>query len=104
MYKKIGKCPLCGCDVVDYPRSYGCTNWKKKSNGTPGCPTTIWKNYYGYVLTEEDAQRLLGGAIIGPYQFTTKEGKAFKAKLKLMGGELNPIFEDDDDVDEDLIQ
>ena len=40
--KVLGKCPLCGGDVVETPKAYGCSNWKSN-----GCKFAIWKNSFG---------------------------------------------------------
>lgn len=93
VYKFVGKCPLCGSDVLDYPKSYGCSNWKKRDNGEGGCKLTLWKDIYGKQITEDEAQRLLGGAILGPYKFYNKDGTEFMAKIHLQGSELKLIFE-----------
>lgn len=34
----LGKCPSCGGQVIELPKSFGCSNWKN------GCKYTIWKN------------------------------------------------------------
>lgn len=36
--KSLGKCPLCGHDVVEGKKAFGCSNWKE------GCRFVIWKN------------------------------------------------------------
>lgn len=37
--KVIGKCPKCGKNVVEYPKSYGC------ESGKDGCGFVIWKKF-----------------------------------------------------------
>lgn len=97
MYKFVGKCPLCGSNVLDYPKSYGCSNWK----GENGCKLTLWKDIYGKQITEDEAQRLLGGAILGPYTFYNKDGVEFMGKLYLKGNELDIMYEPSvEDVEE----
>lgn len=92
MYKFVGKCPVCGSDVLNYPKAYGCSNWKD-SDGKGGCKLTLWKDIYGKQITEDEAQRLLGGAILGPYKFYNKDGAEFMGKLHLKGNELEIKFE-----------
>jgi len=94
-YKIIGKCPMCGGAVYDYPRSYGCGNWKS------GCTFTMWKDMYGLQIGKEDALKLLNSEILGPYEFETKEGTKFLAKIHLVGDSLRLLFDGDEgDLDE----
>lgn len=100
MYEVVGKCPLCGGNVYNYPRAYGCGNWKREDGG---CKFTIWKNMYGKILSEEDARTLIDGEIIGPYDFQTKESAEFRARLYMSGPEPKLKFDinPDDFKDED---
>ncbi|MFC5557738.1 DNA topoisomerase [Ureibacillus thermophilus] len=36
-FESLGKCPICGHDVIEGKRGFGCSNWKK------GCKFVIWK-------------------------------------------------------------
>ncbi|MCD8099893.1 MAG: DNA topoisomerase 3, partial [Oscillospiraceae bacterium] len=54
--KSLGKCPVCGADVVERPKSYACSNRQ--------CNFALWKNnrYFeaiGKKMTESVAKRLL---------------------------------------------
>lgn len=37
--QSLGKCPICGANVVETQKGFGCSNWKTK-----GCKFTIWKD------------------------------------------------------------
>lgn len=55
----VGKCPLCGGDVVDVGKGYICKNRKKDDPNA--CRFWVTKNIAGYDLTEKDIQDLLAG-------------------------------------------
>ena len=50
----IGKCPICGGDVVERERAYSCSNWFNT-----GCPLTIWKEFFTVKITPEIAKQIL---------------------------------------------
>lgn len=87
--KVIGKCPLCGGDVVDYSKSYSCSNWKEK-----GCKFVIWKNICGKKVSESNAVKLLNEGRTDTIKgFRSKKtGKQFDARLKL-DGECKVVFD-----------
>ena len=83
----LGRCPLCGSDVVDQPKSYGCSGWKQ------GCKFAIWKTIAGKKISLRTAQALLKrgqSPLIRGFQ--SKAGNAFEARLKLDGGEVRFDF------------
>jgi DNA topoisomerase-3 len=51
----IAPCPMPGCEgeIVEYPKSYGCTSYHGKDD--PGCGYTLWKQHAGKTLTREEA-------------------------------------------------
>ncbi len=51
----LAPCPSEGCDgeIVEYPKSYGCTSYHGKDD--PGCGYTLWKQHNGRTLTREEA-------------------------------------------------
>jgi len=54
----LGKCPLCGGDVLENSKSFYCTKWRE------GCKFTIWKNQlnlYEHSLTSADISAVLDG-------------------------------------------
>jgi DNA topoisomerase-3 len=84
----LGECPLCGSDVVQQEKSYGCSGWKQ------GCRFTIWKTIAGKAITVGTAQALLRrGRSPILRGFTSKAGRPFEARLKLEGGEVRFDFD-----------
>ncbi len=78
--KIIGECPLCKGSVLDFPKSFGCKNWKE------GCKFTIWKVVAGRKISSSEAQKIIkfgkGDLLDG---FKSKDGKKFKARLVFNG-------------------
>lgn len=76
--ESLGKCPLCSRDVIEYPKSYGCTGYKE------GCKFAIWKEMAGKKITLAQAKTLLAkrktGTIKG-FKSKSKEGNKFDAAL-----------------------
>ncbi len=73
----IGKCPLCGNDVIKNRYAYGCKNYtecKFKIN-TRICNRTISKSNAELLLKNGETSKIEG--------FVSKNGKSFDAKLKL---------------------
>ena len=73
----IGKCPLCGNDVIKNRYAYGCKNYtecKFKIN-TRICNRTIPKSNAELLLKNGETSKIEG--------FVSKNGKSFDAKLKL---------------------
>jgi DNA topoisomerase-3 len=74
----IGKCPLCGREVVEYPKSYGCSGYKE------GCKFAVWKEIAGKKITAKQARDLLAQGKTGVIKgFKSKAGKSFEAALVL---------------------
>ncbi len=85
---KLGKCPLCGSEVVEQARSFGCTGWKN------GCKFAIWKTIAGKSIGVRSARELLRdgrSAVLRGFQ--SKTGRRFDARLKLDAGEVRFDFE-----------
>ena len=77
MKEIIGKCPLCGGNVFENPKSYGCGNWKEKN-----CKFTIWKHdCHGHDFTVDEVKDLLQGGEIGPFNLKSKSGKNYTASM-----------------------
>ena len=83
----IGKCPVCGGDVIERDRFYLCKNYKDK------CNTLIGKEISGSKISKEDAIKLLNGETLDKREFTWKSGKSGFAKLHLKDGKTEFIFE-----------
>ncbi|MFB5191311.1 type IA DNA topoisomerase [Alicyclobacillus fastidiosus] len=74
----IGTCPLCGGEIVETQKSYGCANWKQT-----GCKFGIWKQLSGHKLTKAQIKDLLQKRRTRLLKFTNKAGKSFEARLIL---------------------
>jgi DNA topoisomerase III len=84
----LGPCPLCGSEVVEQERSYGCSGWRA------GCKFAIWKTVAGKKLSARTARALLReGRSPLLKGFKSKAGKRFDARLKLEGGAVRFDFE-----------
>ncbi len=73
----IGKCPLCGSDVIKNRYAYGCKNYKE-------CKFKINTLICGRIISKSNAELLLKEGLTSKIEgFTSKSGKSFDAKLKL---------------------
>lgn len=73
----IGKCPLCGSEVMKNRYAYGCRNYKE-------CKFKINASICGRPISKSNAELLLKNGITSKIEgFTSKTGKNFAAKLKL---------------------
>ena len=73
----IGKCPLCGSDVIKNRYAYGCKNYKE-------CKFKINTLICNRAISKSNAEKLLKDGITSKIEgFTSKNGKTFDAKLKL---------------------
>lgn len=87
--KPLGKCPLCQSDVLEQPKSFGCSGWRE------GCKFTIWKTIAAKRITAATAKTLLKNGETSLLKgFKSKAGKPFDAKLKLENGEVKFVFEE----------
>ncbi|WP_373499969.1 DNA topoisomerase 3 [Desulfococcus sp.] len=78
----IGKCPQCGGNVIENPKSYGCDNWREADGG---CRFVIWKETARKGITPQMAAELIQKGSLGPLDnFMSKKGKPFTATLKLV--------------------
>ncbi len=85
-----GKCPLCGGDVVEREKGYGCARWKREDGG---CLFTIWKTMYGRDVSEETVRELLAtGQTAKPLDFVSRAGKPYSAFLILEDGQVQLRF------------
>lgn len=73
----IGKCPLCGNDVMKNRYNYGCSNYKE-------CKFKINTLICGRIISKKNAELLLSKGTTAVIEgFISKNGKNFDAKLKL---------------------
>ncbi|GAB6156821.1 type IA DNA topoisomerase [Desulfotomaculum varum] len=88
--KALGNCPVCGRDVVETTKGYGCSGYKD------GCKFTIWKEIAGKKITPKQAGDLLSKGKTGIIKgFKGKSGKSFDAILVIReGGKIEFSFPD----------
>lgn len=84
----LGRCPLCGKDVIEGKKGYGCAGWKE------GCKFIIWKEIAGKKITVSQAKELLQKGRTGVIKgFKSRAGKDFEAALVLgEGGKIEFEF------------
>lgn len=75
--KPVGECPDCGGEVKETEKYFLCENYKEK------CKTLIPKRLHGTKITKTDARKLLKGESVGPKEFTWRNNKKGKAKIRL---------------------
>lgn len=86
--ESIGTCPVCTGDVVVGKKGYGCANWRS------GCKFVIWKQIARKEISKELAIEILEKKETAELEgFTSKAGKPFAAKLKVINGEVKLWFQ-----------
>jgi DNA topoisomerase-3 len=76
----VGKCPVCGKDVVKGRYGYGCMGYKE------GCKFRVGSFICKRVISLSNARLLLETGKTAEIQgFVSKNGKSFNARLKLEG-------------------
>lgn len=83
--KSVGKCPICGADVMTGNKNYKCSN--------QDCKFIIWEEVAGKKLTEAQVKKLLQGQTDVIKGFKSKTGKSFDARLKIEDGKIIFVFE-----------
>ena len=82
--KVIGKCPVCGGDIIESEQSFRCANRKKDD------PNSCWvwmpKTIGGYKLTTEDVTGILAGNKVGPRTVRVKTGEEKEVQIFLQTG------------------
>ncbi|WP_366160212.1 DNA topoisomerase III [Bacillus infantis] len=85
---KVGKCKLCGGDVVDKGTFYGCANYKASD-----CRFTISKKVLGKTISQANVRKLLKDGQTDLIKGFKKGEKEFQARLEWGEGRLNFVFE-----------
>ena len=71
----IGKCPICGKDIIENNKSYYCEDWQN-------CGFSIWKQICGKKINNTIIRELLEkGQTKEIKGFKSKQGKTFSASL-----------------------
>lgn len=95
----IGKCPRCGCDIIETDKAFSCSGWKNE----PSCKFAIWKNNKFLAasnkkLTATKVKKLLSDGFYIEKGLTSKSGKKYDAKIILEDTgtfvNLKPEFDD----------
>lgn len=85
--ESLGKCLLCNREVVEFPKSYGCTGYKE------GCKFAIWKEIAGKKISQAQARTLLKNGVTSVLKgFKSKDKKPFEAQL-VINKEGKVVFE-----------
>ncbi len=84
MKNTVGKCPLCGADVVEQNRSFSCI---RGTDSGKGCSFRLWKIVCGKRVNSRTAKKLLESGETSLLRgFRSKAGRAFSARLVLKHG------------------
>lgn len=84
----LGKCPLCGKDVIEGNKGYGCSGYKE------GCKFVIWNKIAGKKLSLVQAKTLLEKGKTSIIKgFKSKKGNKFDAVLQLKDGKVEFLFD-----------
>ena len=89
--ESVGICPLCGGEVKENAKAFGCSNWKS------GCKYTIWKDdkyiaALGKEVTRPMVELLLKNGKVGFKNLKSKKGTTFAAYLKYVRNEETGRF------------
>lgn len=83
----LGKCPICGKDVIEGNKGYSCSGYKE------GCKFIIWKEIAGKKVTPLQAKALLEKGKTNVIKgFKSKKGNKFDAVLQLKDGKVEFMF------------
>ncbi len=79
--ESLGKCPVCGNDIIESDKAFGCTNWRN------GCKYTIWKDdkfiaSIGKKVSKEMVQLLLKNGKVGFRNIKSKKGTVYAAYFR----------------------
>ncbi|MCD8390518.1 MAG: DNA topoisomerase [Firmicutes bacterium] len=82
-YEILGTCPLCGGNIIESPKAFGCANWREPIC----CKFTIWKEpggmFKNVTITKASAKKLIEGKQIKMKKLVKKDGTTFDAEMKL---------------------
>jgi DNA topoisomerase-3 len=79
----LGACPVCGSDIVESEKAYGCLNWKN------GCKFVVWRKMSDRSIPKDMVRTLLKEGVTPFIQkFKNRAGKRFDARLKVEDGKV----------------
>lgn len=77
MIDSIGNCPLCGKQIVENKKAYGCSGWRDE-----GCKFVIWKQIAGKKISRAQAKKIINTGRSDLIKgFKSKKGNDFDAYL-----------------------
>ena len=80
--KGLGRCPVCGGEVITGKRDYGCANWRKADGG---CRFILPSEISGRRISPQTASLLLSTRKAGPFSgFVAAGGELFDGLLRLV--------------------
>ena len=86
----LGKCPICGGNVIETKKAYGCLNWREADGG---CRFVIWKTIAKKKITPTQAKKILAGNKVPVRGMTGKSGKKFGVYLRYDKGQNKVVFD-----------
>lgn len=80
----LGTCPLCGGNIIETPKSFGCSNWKPPVS----CRFTIWKKpskgmFRKCGISAARMKKFLKGETVHMKRLVKNNGEEFEADIKL---------------------
>lgn len=86
------KCPSCGGKIIENDKSFVCE--KHDYNDESSCQFSIWKTIAGRKLKSKELDQLISFGITDKLDgfISSKSGKEFSAKLKLVNGKIEFEF------------
>lgn len=88
-FEIVGKCPICGRDVVATKGYFKCVNYKAD---TDPCPFIVNRETRGIILSETDMRLMLQGKPTKTKKLKAKDGHDYSAALILKDGKVAPSF------------
>ena len=89
----VGKCPVCGKDLVEGSKCFFCSGHKKDDENS--CNFVIWKELAGKAISSAQIEKLLANGKSDLIKgFISKSGKKFDAYLVLEENKVNFKFPD----------
>lgn len=83
-HKVLGTCPLCGGNIIEGTKGFGCSNWKEPTS----CKFTIWKKqskgpFSKMTISAASVKKLLAGKSVHMKKLVKNNGELFEADVIL---------------------